>query len=75
MRPTWSGHQHIHDAPGTLVLLCWRHHHDFAHHPQWQLKLLPDAAVEVTTADGRTLVSRPPPTTISPTIFGDVTAA
>ena len=45
----------------NLVLLCWRHHHDFAHHPQWQLKLLPDATVEVTTADGRILVSRPPP--------------
>src|SRR4051812_29952518 len=29
----------------SLVLLCWRHHHDFAHHPQWHLKLLPDATV------------------------------
>jgi hypothetical protein len=26
----------IRGLPGTtnLVLLCWRHHHDFAHHPQ-----------------------------------------
>src|SRR5436190_6366102 len=39
----------------NLVLLCWRHHHDFAHHPRWQLKLLPDATVEVTTPDGRML--------------------
>jgi hypothetical protein len=47
--------------PSNLVLQCWRHHHDFAHHPQWQLKLLPDATVEVTTPDGRTLTSHPPP--------------
>ena len=49
--------------PSNLVLLCWRHHHDFAHHPQWQLKLLPDASVQVTTADRRVLTSepRPPP--------------
>src|SRR5947207_1071753 len=47
----------------NLVLLCWRHHHDFAHHPRWQLKLLPDATVEVTTPDGRmlTICPRPPP--------------
>ncbi len=45
----------------NLLLLCWRHHHDFAHHPKWHLKLLPDATVEVTTPDGRTLTSRPPP--------------
>ena len=48
-------------SPSNLVLQCWRHHHDFAHHPQWQLKLLPDATVEVTTPDGRTLTSHPPP--------------
>jgi hypothetical protein len=47
-------------APSNLVLLCWRHHHDFAHHPQWHLKLLPDATVEVTKPDGTTLSSRPP---------------
>jgi len=47
----------------NLVLLCWRHHHDFAHHPQWQVKVLPDASVEVTTPDGRVLTTcpRPPP--------------
>jgi HNH endonuclease len=45
----------------NLVLLCWRHHHDFAHHPQWHLKLLPDATVKVTTPTGRVLTSHPPP--------------
>jgi hypothetical protein len=45
----------------NLVLLCWRHHHHFAHHPHWHLKLLPDATVEVTTPDGRTLTSHPRP--------------
>jgi Domain of unknown function (DUF222)/HNH endonuclease len=45
----------------NLVLLCWRHHHDFAHHPQWHLKLLPDTTVEVTKPDGTTLTSHPPP--------------
>jgi len=45
----------------NLVLLCWRHHHDFAHHPHWHLKLLPDATVEVTTPNGRVLTSHPPP--------------
>jgi Domain of unknown function (DUF222)/HNH endonuclease len=50
----------------NLVLLCWRHHHDFAHHPQWHLKLLPDATVEVTKPDGRVLASepRPPPVAV-----------
>jgi hypothetical protein len=48
-------------ALSNLVLLCWRHHHDFAHHPHWQLKLLPDATVEVTRADGTVVHSRPPP--------------
>ena len=44
-----------------MLLLCWRHHHDFAHHPQWHLKLLPDATVDVTKPDGKILTSRPPP--------------
>ena len=47
----------------NLVLLCWRHHHDSAHHPAWHLKLLPDATVEVTTPAGRMLTSRAPPVT------------
>jgi hypothetical protein len=47
--------------PSNLVLLCWRHHHDFAHHPQWHLKLLPDATIEVTRPDGTALISHPPP--------------
>jgi hypothetical protein len=34
--------------------------HDFAHHPQWHLKVLPDATVEVTKPDGMVLTSRPP---------------
>jgi hypothetical protein len=45
----------------NLLLLCWRHHHDFAHHPRWQLKLLEDATVEVTRPDGTVLTGRPPP--------------
>ena len=45
----------------NLLLVCWRHHHDFAHHPRWQLKLLPDATVEVTKPDGTVMTSRPPP--------------
>jgi Domain of unknown function (DUF222) len=44
----------------NLVLLCARHHH-LIHRPGWQLKLLPDATVEVTTPDGRTLTSQPRP--------------
>ena len=44
----------------NLVLLCWRHHHDFAHHPHWHLKLLPDATIGVTTPTGRVLTSHPP---------------
>ena len=53
--------RHLPDVPRTPVLLCWRHHHDFAHQPAWHLKLLPDATVEVTKPDGRVLTSRPPP--------------
>jgi hypothetical protein len=52
----------------NLVLLCWRHHHDFAHHPRWQLKLLPDATVEVTNPAARVLTSRPPPKGYSQTL-------
>jgi 5-methylcytosine-specific restriction protein A len=44
----------------NLVILCWRHHHDFAHHPRWQLKLLEDGTVEVTRPDGVVLTSHPP---------------
>ena len=40
----------------NLALLCARHHH-LIHRPGWQLKLLPDATVEVTTPDGRVLNS------------------
>jgi hypothetical protein len=65
---SWCEAHHVvawHDGGATnrdnLVLLCWRHHHDFAHHPQWQLKLLADGTVEVTTPGGRLLTSRPPP--------------
>jgi hypothetical protein len=39
-------------------LLCWRHHHDFAHHSQWYLKLLSDATVEGTRPDGTIVTSR-----------------
>jgi hypothetical protein len=45
----------------NLVLLCWRHHHDFAHRSGWCLRLAEDATVIVTTPSGRRLTSRPPP--------------
>ncbi|HZA75822.1 MAG TPA: DUF222 domain-containing protein, partial [Acidimicrobiales bacterium] len=44
----------------NLVLECSRHHH-MLHSPGWDAKLLPDATLVVTTPDGRTLQSRPPP--------------
>ena len=49
-KPTTSclGLTAVATALSNLVLLCWRHHHDFAHQPAWHLKLLPDASVEVT---------------------------
>ncbi len=48
----------------NLVLLCARHHH-LIHRPGWQLKLLPDATLEVTNPNGHTQTStpRPPPLT------------
>lgn len=49
----------------NLVTLCSRHHHRL-HEPGWHLKLLPDATVEVTTPDGATHTSRPPPRAPSP---------
>ncbi len=56
-------------APSNTILLCWRHHHDLAHQRAWQLKLLPDATVEVTKPDGTLSTSRPPPPAM-PTIAG-----
>jgi hypothetical protein len=47
-------------CPENLVLQCSRHHH-LLHSPGWDAKLLPDATLVVTTPDGRTLESRPPP--------------
>ncbi|HZA79710.1 MAG TPA: DUF222 domain-containing protein, partial [Acidimicrobiales bacterium] len=44
----------------NLVLECSRHHH-LLHTPGWDAKLLPDATLIVTTPNGRTLQSRPPP--------------
>jgi hypothetical protein len=43
----------------NLALLCTRHHH-LLHTPGWHAKLLPDATLEVTAPDGRTLESQPP---------------
>ncbi len=40
----------------NLVLLCSRHHH-LIHRPGWDLKLLPDGTVVVTTPEGATLTS------------------
>jgi Domain of unknown function (DUF222) len=48
----------------NLLLLCSRHHHH-VHRNQLDVKLLPDATVEVTWSDGRQRTSRPrgrPPT-------------
>jgi Domain of unknown function (DUF222) len=48
----------------NLLLLCSRHHHH-VHKHELDVKLLPDAAVEVTWPDGRQRTSRPrgrPPT-------------
>src|ERR687892_590320 len=44
----------------NLVLECSRHHH-LLHTPGWDAKLLPDATLIVTTPNGRTLQSPPPP--------------
>jgi hypothetical protein len=44
----------------NLVSLC-RHHHTTIHKPGWSARRLPDATFEVTTPDGRTLRSHPPP--------------
>ena len=44
----------------NLVLLCHRHHTKIHKHG-WQIKLLPDATVEITTPDGIVHESRPPP--------------
>ena len=46
--------------PDNLILLC-RRHHTRAHRRGWSVKLLPDATVDVTTPDGQTHTSRPPP--------------
>jgi Domain of unknown function (DUF222) len=63
----WCDAHHIHywrrgghTRLDNLVLLCARHHH-LIHRPGWQLKLLPDATIEITTPDGQTLTSEPRP--------------
>lgn len=66
--PDWCDAHHLrHWAKGgstdmdNLVLFCCRHHH-VLHQPGWTLKLDPhDATLHITTPDGRTLISRPPP--------------
>ncbi len=42
----------------NLVLLCNRHHH-LIHRPGWQLKLLPNADLEVTFPDGTVRTTHP----------------
>jgi hypothetical protein len=42
----------------NLVLLCNRHHH-LIHRPGWQLKLLPNADLEVTRPDGTVRTTHP----------------
>ncbi len=48
--------------PTNIVLLCERHH-TLIHLPGYEMKLLPDATVEITLPNGRTLTSHPPPLT------------
>jgi hypothetical protein len=43
----------------TNVLRCGRHH-TIGHLPGWSEKLHPDGTLEITTPDGRVLVSKPP---------------
>ncbi len=47
----------------NLVLLCSRHHHQI-HRRGWDLKLLPDGTVVVTTPGGFTLTSEPRPNAV-----------
>ena len=65
--PDWCDAHHVRwvtrggpTCPENLALQCSRHHH-LLHSPGWDAKLLPDATLVVTTPDGRTLQSRPPP--------------
>ncbi len=75
--PDWCDAHHLtHWVKGgptdidNLALFCTRHHH-VLHKPGWHLKLDPsDATLHITTPDGRTLQSRPPPLT-SPTRLFD----
>ncbi len=64
---SWCDGHHVHhweDGGATrldnLVLLC-RRHHTRIHKRGWQIKLLPDATVELTRPDGIVEITRPPP--------------
>ena len=64
---SWCDGHHLHhweDGGPTrldnLVLLC-RRHHTRIHKRGWQIKLLPDATVELTSPDGIVETTRPPP--------------
>ena len=66
-RPSWCQCHHVrHWIDGgptklhNLVLLCDRHHH-VIHQRGWAMKLEPDAALEVTTPEGRVMRTHPPP--------------
>jgi hypothetical protein len=61
----WCEAHHVqpweHDGetnPDNLVLLCSRHHHQL-HKPGWHAKLLPDATLKITSADGTVRTSHP----------------
>lgn len=63
--PQWCEAHHVrHWSKGgetslsNSMLGCGRHHH-LIHQPGWQVKLLPGATVELTTPDGRVLISHP----------------
>jgi hypothetical protein len=64
--PDWTEAHHVvpwhaggATAADNLVLLCPRHHHRF-HRPGWELKLRPDATLEVTDPAGRVRTTDPP---------------
>jgi Domain of unknown function (DUF222) len=65
--PEWTEAHHVRwvthggaTALDNLALQCSRHQH-LLHTPGWDAKLLPDATLEITDPQGRTLQSRPPP--------------
>jgi hypothetical protein len=64
--PDWTEAHHVRwvthggaTALDNLALVCSRHHH-LLHTPGWDAKLLPDATLEITDAQGRVHTTTPP---------------